>query len=239
MFESLQDKFKLRLKTLEEGLKHGSSISVNANTFTESPTPEKPNHFLGCLSSNGGVKKRSTSQPRASTLSKTFPLQQANVAENENANADEEPKRGSSLKKKNGSGEYMLRKGLWASRSKVVDSAEKENREMKTITDINVDKRNIKANIERNEESKNKGNAMESEDMISGYLYDRLQREVINLRKACEMKDSTLNAKDEEIKVKVLNHLNLCLPIFYIYPSTHTNIILQYLPILLKLFRIK
>lgn len=37
--------------------------------------------------------------------------------------------------------------------------------------------------------------------MVSGFLYDRLQKEVINLRKFCEAKDSSLNAKDEEIKM--------------------------------------
>ncbi|KAK1359485.1 hypothetical protein POM88_043959 [Heracleum sosnowskyi] len=34
-----------------------------------------------------------------------------------------------------------------------------------------------------------------------GFLYDKLQKEVICLRKSCEKKDDYLNAKDEEIKV--------------------------------------
>ncbi|KAK6124535.1 hypothetical protein DH2020_041720 [Rehmannia glutinosa] len=42
---------------------------------------------------------------------------------------------------------------------------------------------------------------IDCEDMVSGFLYDRLQKEVINLRKSCDMKESTLNSKDEEIKV--------------------------------------
>lgn len=40
-----------------------------------------------------------------------------------------------------------------------------------------------------------------SEDMVSGFLYDRLQKEVIALRKLCESKEGTINAKNEEIKV--------------------------------------
>ena len=39
------------------------------------------------------------------------------------------------------------------------------------------------------------------EDMVSGFLYDRLQKEVIALRKVCESKEGTINAKNEEIKV--------------------------------------
>ncbi|RID72658.1 hypothetical protein BRARA_C04541 [Brassica rapa] len=39
------------------------------------------------------------------------------------------------------------------------------------------------------------------EDMVSGFLYDRLQKEVIALRKVCESKEDTINAKNEEIKM--------------------------------------
>ncbi|KAF3597453.1 hypothetical protein DY000_02026734 [Brassica cretica] len=39
------------------------------------------------------------------------------------------------------------------------------------------------------------------EDMVSGFLYDRLQKEVIALRKVCESKEGTINAKNEEIKM--------------------------------------
>lgn len=40
------------------------------------------------------------------------------------------------------------------------------------------------------------------DDIVSGFLYDKLQKEVICLRKFCETKESALNTKDEEIKVK-------------------------------------
>ncbi|KAL0738125.1 hypothetical protein Bca4012_014335 [Brassica carinata] len=39
------------------------------------------------------------------------------------------------------------------------------------------------------------------EDMVSGFLYDRLQKEVIALRKVCESKEGTIDAKNEEIKM--------------------------------------
>lgn len=41
-----------------------------------------------------------------------------------------------------------------------------------------------------------------NDDIVSGFLYDKLQKEVICLRKFCETKESALNTKDEEIKVK-------------------------------------
>ncbi|CAN1135784.1 Microtubule-associated protein 70-5 [Linum perenne] len=37
--------------------------------------------------------------------------------------------------------------------------------------------------------------------MISGFLYDKLQKEVITLRKTCEVKDNCLNAKDQQIQM--------------------------------------
>lgn len=37
----------------------------------------------------------------------------------------------------------------------------------------------------------------------SGFLYDRLQKEVIKPRKSCEAKDSSMQDKDEEVKVIV------------------------------------
>ncbi|KAF2306073.1 hypothetical protein GH714_011144 [Hevea brasiliensis] len=129
----LQDKLMLRLKTLEEGLKHVSSFSIN------SPKPAKTSNILGFLSSNGGLRKRSSSQPRASTISRSTPLQQPNI-ENENANAARELKRADSFKKKYCSAENKLRNSLWASRSKVTDSNGKENTELMANTDANIDK---------------------------------------------------------------------------------------------------
>ncbi|KAG1341922.1 Microtubule-associated protein 70-2 [Cocos nucifera] len=50
--------------------------------------------------------------------------------------------------------------------------------------------------------SENKGGSADAcEDMVSGFLYDRLQKEVINLRKSHEEKDKLLSAKDDEIKL--------------------------------------
>lgn len=149
----LKEKFKLRLKTLEEGLRQLNDKNC------DSPKPDKSSNILGFLTSNSRLKKRSTSQPRASSVGRSSLQQQhnANVAKGEN----------------------LMRKGLWASRNKVADSNEKENEE-------------TKANVD---------SAENSEDLVSGFLYDRLQKEVLSLRKYCEAKDINLNAKDQEIKM--------------------------------------
>ncbi|GMI82407.1 microtubule-associated proteins 70-5 [Hibiscus trionum] len=180
----LKEKFKLRLKILEDGLKHVSGISSNPNASQGSSKPEKSSNILGFLTSSSGLRKRSTSQPRASTISSNSPPQQARAT----------------------SGENMLRKKLWASRCKVADSNEKENAEMKVNMERNIhedgNSSEIKNNGVSNGLAENRGNVdINAEDMVSGFLYDRLQKEVINLRKCCEAKDSSLNTKDEEIKM--------------------------------------
>lgn len=104
----------------------------------------------------------------------------------------------------------MLKKGIWASRNKVVDSDEKENK-MQVNTGMNSNKRSdekeaaqIKTTVEDDEDSKsNSYNDLGSNDVVSGFLYDKLQKEVINLRKSCEIKESSLQTKEEEIKVLV------------------------------------
>ncbi|GMI72661.1 microtubule-associated proteins 70-5 [Hibiscus trionum] len=171
----LKEKFKLRLKILEDGLKHVLSLS---------PKPAKSSNILGLLTGNSGQRKRSTSQPRGSTVSGSS-LQRLSV-EIETANA--RMKQGGSMKNRAAPQENMVRKNLWASRCKVADSSEKEKEE----TMVNAD-----ANVRKDGDTTDCG----AEDMVSGYLYDRLQKEVINLRKFCEAKDSSLNAKDEEIKM--------------------------------------
>ncbi|KAM4127870.1 hypothetical protein ACJW30_02G122400 [Castanea mollissima] len=95
----LKDKLKLRLKIIEEGLKDSSSFSVNPNRFCKSPKTEKSSNIFGFLTSNGGLRKRSTSQPRASTVSRSSPLQNP-IVENETANVTLELKQANNLKKK-------------------------------------------------------------------------------------------------------------------------------------------
>ncbi|KAG6743498.1 hypothetical protein POTOM_052194 [Populus tomentosa] len=206
----LKEKLKLRLKTLEEGLKHTSSFSANPNASCGSLKPGSTNKILGFLKSNAGMRRRSTSQPRGSNVSRNSPLQQPNI-ETENANASGKLNGADSLKKKYGSGENMLTKGIWVSRNKVIDISGKENEEVKSKADSCIDKHRIDGTT-NSEETENKVGGNEDlpnkestnsdcQDVVSGFLYDRLQKAVINLQKSCETKERSLNAKDQEIQM--------------------------------------
>ncbi|XP_044497375.1 microtubule-associated protein 70-5-like [Mangifera indica] len=205
----LKDKLKLRLNTLEEGLRHVSSFSVNPNVLCGSQKTDKSSNILRFLTPNGGLRKRSTSQPRASTVNRNSLLQQPNI-ENGTVSATRGLNKPDNLKKR----ENMLRKSMWPSRSKVIDSSGKENTDVKENTDTYVEKfkeddttvpaevRNRTGGSLEDLQNNRRENANpDSEDMVSGVLYDRLQREVIQLRKFCEAKENSLNAKDQEIKM--------------------------------------
>ncbi|CAN4114626.1 unnamed protein product [Withania somnifera] len=193
----IKDKLKLRLKTLEEGLKQATSVSVIPNG---SPKTQKTNHLFSILSSNAGLKKRSTSQPRASTIKKSSERQSSEKRRDD----------ASRQFNKEGSVGGLVKKSLWSSRNKVVDNAEKENAEIKENSNGHLyskemtDMQKIKNRAGDQEENKNTGsNESHDNDMVSGFLYDRLQKEVLCMRKFCETKESALNAKDEEIKMLV------------------------------------
>ncbi|CAJ1962682.1 unnamed protein product [Sphenostylis stenocarpa] len=196
----LKDKLKLRLKTLEEGLKHFSNSSSSGSAKAEK------SNILSFLTTNGGLRNRSTSQPRGSTVGSSLFPKTIVKSNSDSVTGNLIP--GSILKKKYGSAENILKKGIWASRNKVVDSDEKENK-MQVNTGMNSNKRSdereaaqIKTIVEVDEDSKsNSCNDLGSNDVVSGFLYDRLQKEVINLRKSYEIKESSLQTKDEEIKM--------------------------------------
>nr|XP_043623379.1 microtubule-associated protein 70-5 [Erigeron canadensis] len=192
----LKEKVKLRLKTLEDGIKQSTYGS---------PKFEKSNHYFGILSSNKGTK-RSTSQPRGSSTS------------SQKLDVEYGTRQMNMLNRKYASGENLLRKSLWTERSKFIDKDEKENNEK--IGAMNLEKvKDDRTNIIRGRETASGGNeeyedgratrSYTDDDLVSGFLYDRLQKEVISLRKCCEMKDSSLNEKDEKNKVLMKKVENL------------------------------
>lgn len=175
-----------------------SSFSNNTSAFRGSPNTEKSSsNILGFLTSTGGLRKRSTSQPRGSSLSGNTLLQQPNL---DNEIVVGELKGANTMRKKNGPGENLLKKGLWASRNKIADIAEKENTDMKTNT--NNSDTIVSGELKSKAGDKEAATNSDGEDTVSGFLYDRLQKEVISLRKFCEAKENDLSAKDQEIKVK-------------------------------------
>ncbi|KAL3012314.1 hypothetical protein AAZX31_07G248700 [Glycine max] len=204
----LKDKLKLRLKTLEEGLKHFSNNPITSNVSYASQKAEKSN-ILGFLTTSAGLRKRSTSQPRACTVGSSL-FQTPNIKNNRGDIVAGNLKLGSPTKKY-GSTENMLTKGIWASRSKVADNGEKEN-EMQVNRDMTLNRCNDESeateiktivDVEEDPPESKKPKGSSRDDVVSGFLYDKLQKEVINLRKSCEIKDSSLQAKDEEIKMNL------------------------------------
>ncbi|PHT29862.1 Oligopeptide transporter 3 [Capsicum baccatum] len=113
-----ENRLKLRLKTLEEGLTQATSDTVIPNG---SPKPQKTNHLFSILSSNAGLKKRSTSQP--STINRS------------SVNGRDDA---SKQFKEAGSGDSLVKKSLCASRNKVVDNTDKENAEIKENSNGNI-----------------------------------------------------------------------------------------------------
>ncbi|XP_017257461.1 microtubule-associated protein 70-5 [Daucus carota subsp. sativus] len=194
----LKDKLKLRLKTLEEGLKQTPNITVNQKASSGSP---KPGNSSSTENVSNGERMRSVSQPRASAINRNL---QKPILE-------KELKRGNSLKMRYGFGELLVRKGLWSSRSKVGNIDELERAKTGKENDVNIDKMkengsevldNVEPYVAVREDSESiTGLNPQTDDSVSGFLYDKLQKEVISLRKSCEKKDNNLSAKDEEIKV--------------------------------------
>ena len=207
-----QDKFKLRLKILEEGLKSASSLSTKE--------AEKSEQVNGFQASNRGPKRRSTSHPRASVASiGASVLQQPNPASGVDS-ARKVIQRNSSMTKFS-AGENLVRKNLWAPRSKFFDDRGKENTEGKVNSNGHIHAispakadvtEEVKANGHHDIISRTNGNIEDGgEDLVAGFLYDRLQKEVINSRKLIERKDGALIARDDEIKVKNITiRLNIC-----------------------------
>ncbi|XP_074271948.1 microtubule-associated protein 70-5 isoform X2 [Silene latifolia] len=169
----LKDKFKLRLKILEDGLKHDNLHHLGTTT---SP---KPYQNLGFLSKHTGPRKRSSSQPRGSSISnRSSPLHHTLV--------------GNCVY-----GESKTKTSLWPSKKGRADHCGEENSELTASTDKNAEMSND-TNTAGFESSETKEY---SDDMVSGFLYDRLQKEFISLRKICQAKDDELSLKDDEITI--------------------------------------
>ncbi|KAK1306228.1 Microtubule-associated protein 70-4 [Acorus calamus] len=198
----LKERLRLRLETLEEGLKHGLSFSISSNATPIFSQVGKSENASGAFPRNASPKKRSNSQPRASCTT--------NRTSASNINLTGSLKRVDSLKKTFVTGGDMVRKNLWATKHKHFDDGGKENTERQANADVNVgdfvQEKDASLEIKTNEicdtDIENKPTSdTDGQDLVSGYLYDRLQREIINIRKLLGEKDEMLNVKDDEIKV--------------------------------------
>ncbi|KAK9715115.1 hypothetical protein RND81_06G144600 [Saponaria officinalis] len=158
----LKDKFKLRLKTVEEGFKNAKLRHIG--------TPKSPNshQILGFLSNhNTGPSFSSTSSPCHSKL-----------VEHHVSAGNKTPRR------------------FWPSKNVSEDHCGKENSKTTSNADMIDEMTNNSSSAGFKDMKIGEGN----EDVVSGFLYDRLQKEVISLRLTCQAKDDGLSAKDDEIK---------------------------------------
>ncbi|KAJ8646401.1 hypothetical protein MRB53_008149 [Persea americana] len=183
----LKEKYQLRLKVLEEGLKAAS----NANGHT---TPERRNISNGPLrrQSLSGAEKLSRSSSNGLSSRKTSSSLFGSVLSN-SANSILKHAKGSSRSFDGGSRSlerskvYSSGKGITASLNKNNDSG-RSNETSSTC----------KGSPDGKPADKEKPDHV---DYVSGLLYDILQKEVISLRKACHEKDQSLEDKDDAIEM--------------------------------------
>lgn len=181
---SFQDKYHLRLKVLEEGLKMSNGTNrTNVEARSVSNGPSRRQSLGGAenvskLSPNCLLTKRTTSsQSRFSLSSGTSTV----------------------LKHAKGTSKSFDGGTRSLDRSKIL--ANGTGHSLNKSTDGTRDcqtRSNWKENLD---EKPNEFSNVDSDDTVSGMFYDMLQKEVITLRKACHEKDQSLKDKDDAIEV--------------------------------------
>jgi len=190
-----QEKFQLRLKVLEEGLRMSSSGSnrcdIDGKSLSSSSSRRqslREAENVSKLSPNGFLPRRSPSFQIRSSLSNSTStvLKHAKGTSKSFDGGTRSLDRGKIPG--NGTG-HSLNRSIDGTRDNESSSVWKENQDEKPPELTNAD----------------------SEDTVSGLLYDMLQKEVVTLRKACHEKDQSLKDKDDAIEVDaVLEVLQLC-----------------------------
>ncbi|KAJ6824450.1 microtubule-associated protein 70-2-like isoform X1 [Iris pallida] len=180
----LKDKYQMRLKVLEEGLRMSSSGSNRPSVEGKSVNGASRRQSLGGaeniskLSPNGFLPRRSPSfQMRSSLSSSTSTvLKHAKGTSKSFDGGTRSLDRSKILV--NGSG-HSLNRSIDATTDNEANISWKDNPGEKPAESSNVD----------------------ANDSVSGLLYDMLQKEVVTLRKACYEKDQSLKDKDDAMEM--------------------------------------
>ncbi|KAF6150770.1 hypothetical protein GIB67_020853 [Kingdonia uniflora] len=184
----LKEKYQLRLKVMEEGLRapsagnsrttlEGRSIS---NGYSRRQSLGGADNFSK-LTSNGFLPKRTPpSLSRSPSLSSSS---------------------SSILKHAKGTSKSFDGGSRSLDRSKVLPNRTIPNFSLNKSTDLTRDGDTTNAWKGNLDEKPNEFLNCDTEDNVSGFLYDVLQKEVIMLRKACHEKDQSLNDKDDAIEM--------------------------------------
>ncbi|KAJ4792938.1 Microtubule-associated protein 70-2 [Rhynchospora pubera] len=183
----LKEKYQLRLKVLEDGLRmtssSGSTRSAESKALSNGPSSRRLSlggaDNLSKLSPNGVFSRRSPSfQMRSSLSASSMVLKHAKGTSKSFDGGTRSLDRGKVLG--NGTG-HLLNRSTDAVRDGNTNDTWKPNSEEKPSDGTTTNS--------------------ESTDMVSGLLYDMLQKEVVTLRKACNEKDQSLKDKDDAIEM--------------------------------------
>ncbi|OEL37665.1 Microtubule-associated protein 70-3 [Dichanthelium oligosanthes] len=190
----LKEKYQLRLKVLEDGLRGLPSGSSRPPTEGKSFSNGSSRRLslggadnMSKLSPNGLLSRRSPSFHSRSSLSSSssLVLKHAKGTSKSFDGGTRSLDRG----KVRGNVSCLLNRSTDAVRDKEASDSWKGN----------VDERNECAESNADEKS-NETTNNNSADSVSGFLYDMLQKEVISLRKSCHEKDQSLKDKDDSIE---------------------------------------
>ncbi|XP_042402772.1 microtubule-associated protein 70-1-like [Zingiber officinale] len=177
----LKEKFHLRLKVLEEGLRMSTSSTNCSNVEGKSSSngPSRRQSLGGAdnipKSVNGFLSRRPSFQMRSSISSSAI-LKHAKGASKSFDGGTRSLDRSKIIV--NGTG-LLLNKSSDSTGDNASHNTWKENPDEK-ISEFR---------------------AVETDDCVSGLLYDILQKEVVTLRKACHEKDQSLQDKDDAIEM--------------------------------------
>ncbi|KAL6605848.1 hypothetical protein ACP70R_041501 [Stipagrostis hirtigluma subsp. patula] len=191
----LKEKYQLRLKVLEDGLRgpaSGSSRPTEGKSFSNGPSRRLSlggADNISKLSPNGLLSRRSPSFHSRSSLSSSssLVLKHAKGTSKSFDGGTRSLDRG----KVHGNGAHLLNRSTDAVRDKEADDSWKDNMDGGTNEKTNGN----------GEEKSNETTNNNSAEMVSGFLYDMLQKEVISLRKSCHEKDQSLKDKDDAIEM--------------------------------------
>ncbi|KAL5223578.1 hypothetical protein ABZP36_010217 [Zizania latifolia] len=192
----LKEKYQLRLKVLEDGLRGPPSGSsrppTDGKSFSNGPSRRLSlggADNISKLSPNGLLTRRSPSFHSRSSLSSSSSLVLKNAKGT--SKSFDGGTRSLDRGKVHGNGAHLLNRSTDAVRDCETNDSWKGN----------VDE-GTNENASSNTDDSNKDTANnKSAEMVSGFLYDMLQKEVISLRKVCYEKDQSLKDKDDAIEM--------------------------------------
>ncbi|CAN6274532.1 unnamed protein product [Urochloa humidicola] len=176
----LKEKYQLRLKVLEDGLRGPSHPPTEGKSISNGP-PRRLSlggaDSMSKASPNGVLMRRSPSFNSRSSLTTSSSLvpKHAKGSSRSFDGGTRSLDRGKVL----GNGPHSLNRSTDAVKDRETTDNWKADAEEKTNETTNND----------------------SSDTVSGVLYDMLQKEVVSLRKACHEKDQSLKDKDDAIEM--------------------------------------